>query len=422
VPLGRVRPRLQKAACSYLLAGLVLLGCGGFANAAPASAGDQLARGEYLARAGNCTSCHSRENGRELAGGVAFDTAFGTLYSSNITPDEATGIGQWSDDEFVRAMREGVGRNGEHLYPAFPYTAYTQLSRDDILAIKAYLMSRPAVKYRPPANDMTFPFNYRSLLWFWKQINFDEARFEPDPAHSDAANRGAYLADALGHCGACHTPRNWSQGLDTGSKYAGAVQQGWAAFNITPSEDGIGEWSDDELAQYLHNGHVPNKYVAGGPMAEVVTDSLRYLSEADIQAMVAYLRTLEPRAGDVPTVQAARQARAYIERDEQAATAGETLFENACASCHLPDGRGVGGASSAFIEHSPVRDPRGMNLIRVILNGIDRTGADGRAFMPAYRDLLSNEQIATLANYIGRRHGGYDAQFTAADIAAARED
>lgn len=384
----------------------------------------QVERGRYLTRAANCKSCHTRDQGQPYAGGVEFATAAGTLYSTNITPDEAHGIGGWTEDQFVRAMQEGIGRDGEHLYPAFPYTAYTQLSRDDVLAIRAYLLTQPAVDYQAPANDMRFPFGLRRLLWFWKLLNFDEGRFLYDETRPEAWNRGAYLVEALGHCGQCHTPRTFTQGLDDDRKFAGAVQQGWRAYNITPHATGIGHWSDSELRFYLATGHIPDKIASAGPMADVISHSLRFLTPEDIDAMASYLQTVPEHPGAVPSVAEARSGIVEIADDPAlgpTVSLGEQLFENACASCHYADGGGPGGAYPLFLYHSAVRSPDGTNLINVLLEGLERHGSDGREFMPAYRDLMSDEQIAALATYIGRRFGGYEANYSADDVAAQRQ-
>ncbi|WP_145141907.1 c-type cytochrome [Pseudomonas duriflava] len=374
-------------------------------------------RGEYLTRAGNCQSCHTRKDGLPFAGGVPFKTPFGTLYSSNITPDNLTGIGAWSDEQFLRAMHEGIRPDGQHLYPAFPYTAYTKLSRNDVLAIRAYLRSRPAVTYRPPANDLRFPYDQRWLIQGWKLVNFREGRFNRISS-DEQVNWGAYLSEALGHCGECHTPRTWNQGLDKSRHLAGATQQGWTAWNITPDVRGIGAWSDEKLLDYLRNGHRRGEAVAGGPMAQVVSDSLRYLKEEDLQAIIAYLRSLPAQPGAVP---ARSEISGAASRAEDAPV--ERLFNALCESCHHPSGNGMGGAYLySFPNYSAVRDPKGTNLIRVMLEGLQRRGANDEAFMPAYRDVLSDAQIADLATYIGRRFGGHTTTFTPSDVAAQREE
>ncbi len=398
------------------LAGAMLLTATATPVAATPVDGTSLARGEYLTRAGNCLSCHTREGGAPFAGGVPFETAYGTLYSTNITPDRDTGIGQWRDEEFIRAMHEGIGRQGEHLYPAFPYTAYTQMSRDDVLAIKGYLDSVKPVAYQPPDNQLQFPFGQRPVLAAWKLINFKAGRFEPDPDADAEINRGAYLSEAVGHCGECHTPRTLIQGLNKERHYAGATQQGWTAWNITSHRRGIGDWSEQKLLRYLATGHQRGEAVAGGPMAEVVSDSLSWLSDADLRAIARYLMQVSPKEGMVP-------ARDEIEpAGPNPQDPIHDLFVAACESCHYPDDRGLGGPyPSSFPNYSAVRDPAGTNLIRVMLDGLVRGGQGDPAFMPAYRDLLTDQQIAALATYIGQRFGGHDKTFSADDVAALRD-
>jgi mono/diheme cytochrome c family protein len=219
----------------------------------------------------------------------------GTLYSTNITPDAETGIGNWSDDEFVRALHEGVGKGGKHLYPAFPYTSYALMTRSDVLAIKAYLFSLKPIKYTPPPNTISFPFNQRYLMLFWNALFKPAHRFQPNTDQSADWNRGAYLVEALGHCGDCHTSRNILFGLNNHRKFAGATLQGWKAYNITPDPAwGIGSWSGEQLQGYLSGGHADGRGSAGGPMAEVVDNSLNFLSDTDILAMVTYIKSWHP--------------------------------------------------------------------------------------------------------------------------------
>ena len=253
-----------------------------------------IARGEYLTRAADCAACHNVPGGEPFSGGVAFKLPFGTIYSTNITADRETGIGTWSDDDFVRALHRGIAKDGTHLYPAFPYTSYTGLSRDDAVAIKAYLFSLPPVHAPARPADLTFPFNQRWTMRFWNLAFLDEHRFRPDPARSAEANRGAYLATALGHCGECHTPRNFAFALRPSKQFAGTVLQGWKAYNISPDrQSGIGSWSDTQVADYLRTGHAQDRGSAAGPMGEAVSNSLQYLSAQDITALVAYLRTVQ---------------------------------------------------------------------------------------------------------------------------------
>jgi mono/diheme cytochrome c family protein len=265
---------------------------------APASIKEPLARGEYLARAADCIACHTLPGGQPFSGGVAFKTPFGTIYSSNITADNETGIGTWSDDDFVRALHAGVGKNGEPLYPAFPYTSYTALSRDDILDIKIYLFSLPVAHAPAKPNEMSFPYNQRWGLSFWNVLFLRKERFQQTQGKSDVWNRGAYLATALGHCNECHTPRNVLFGLRHDQELAGEVLQGWKAYNITSDKTyGIGAWTDQQLIDYLSKGHAKGRGAASGPMGEVVQNSLQYLAPEDVAALAAYLRDVEPQRG-----------------------------------------------------------------------------------------------------------------------------
>ena len=253
--------------------------------------GDAVARGAYLAHMADCAACHTGA-GQQLSGGRPFVTPFGTIYAPNITPDKATGVGDYTDDEWVSALRRGVGRGGKHLYPAMPYTNYTLMTRDDALAIKAYLMTQPAVHAETPANQMSFPFNIRFLMVFWNLLNNPDHVFKPDAARDAAWNRGAYLAEALGHCQQCHTPRNIIQGLKSSDAYAGAVQQGWMAYNVTSAKSGVGDWPVKDLAAYLSTGRADGHGVAAGPMAEAVSYSLRFLSPDDATALATYVKSI----------------------------------------------------------------------------------------------------------------------------------
>ena len=263
---------------------------------------------------------------------------FGTLYSTNITPDKETGIGNWTDDEFVEAMQKGVGPDGRHYYPAFPYTSYTLMPREDILAIKAYLFSLEPVNQPNRENDIGFPFNQRWGIALWNLLFLDDERFEPDPQQSAQWNRGAYLVEGPGHCGECHTPRNFMQAKQSSKALGGATIQGWAAWNITGDEQsGIGGWPDEALAAYLATGVAPGYGVAGGPMAEVVNHSLRHLTPEDIQAIVVYLKSVPAQPADVK-----RPARSLANQPpaESQHPLGQKLFADACASCHQWDGSG----------------------------------------------------------------------------------
>ena len=256
---------------------------------------DQVKRGEYLARAADCLVCHTAPGGADYAGGLAIPLPFGTLYTTNITPDKDTGIGNYSDQDFLDALRRGKRRDGTHLYPAMPYTSYTYMTDADGLAIKAYLFSLPAVHETAPDNTFAFPFNQRWLMVFWSTLFNADARFAPNTDRSAEWNRGAYIAEALAHCGECHTPRNLGLALDNGKKFAGAVTAGWHAFNITSDQgSGIGGWSDDEVFAYLATGHAQGRGTAAGPMGEAVDQSFSQMAPSDIRALVSYVRSVPP--------------------------------------------------------------------------------------------------------------------------------
>ena len=384
-----------------------------------------LARGEYLVKAADCVACHSvTDSGRPFAGGVAFKLPFGTLYSSNITPD-ATGIGNWSDEDFVRAVREGVRKDGSHLYPAFPYTAYTQLSRGDVLAIKAYLFTLAPVKQKNRDNDLVFPFNQRWAMGFWNAAFFKSQRFVADTSNSPAWNRGAYLARALGHCGECHTPRNLGFGLQHGEEFAGAELQGWRAYNITSDPTyGIGGWSDAEVAQYLKTGHAEQRGSASGPMGEAVAYSLQYLRDEDIASLVVYLRSVPARAGRVPIAAGAANLAASSgappASELSAHSLGLRLFEGNCASCHEWNGAGRQSPYAALSGARAVHDASAVNVTQVILQGEDLRIGGNDVYMPAFGRAYSNTEVAALANYVVLHFGGREGALTPDAVARRR--
>jgi mono/diheme cytochrome c family protein len=396
---------------------------------APASA-DPLKRGEYLARAADCIACHTVPGtGKPFAGGVAFKLPFGTIYSSNITADPETGIGDWSDDDFVRAVREGVAKNGEHLYPAFPYTSYTALSRADVLAIKAYLFSLPKVSQPKQANELSFPFNQRWAMGFWNALFFKSQRFHADPSKPAQWNSGAYLATALGHCAECHTPRNAGFGLKHGSELAGEELQGWKAYNITSDPaHGIGGWSDEQLTQYLRTGHAPGHASASGPMGEAIAYSLQYLEPQDTAALVTYLRGVPAKSGPLDVAVDAKPAGASASgkllpgaSDLKAADAlGFQLFASACAGCHQWDGTGRQTGYADLLGTRGVNDPAGHNVVQTILHGAEFHIAGNDVFMPAFTKGYTDAEVAALANFVIRHYGGKQGTVTPAQVAASR--
>ncbi len=382
-----------------------------------------VARGEYLARAADCEACHTVKGGASFAGGLAFKLPFGTLYAPNITPDRETGIGNWSDADFLNAVHKGIARDGTRLYPAFPYAAYTMMSDADALAIKAFLFSLPAVHAPTPPNTFAFPFNQRWLMVFWSAFFNADHRFMPHPDRSPEWNRGAYLAEAMAHCGDCHTPRNLMQALDNRRKFAGAVASGWKAYDITQDkESGIGGWGDDSLAAFLATGHAQGYGTASGPMGEAVDKSLMHLVPQDIKALVAYLRTV-PAVSD-PALPAPKTAPAPASHREGVAVAdarGKAIFAGACAGCHGWTGQSPVLTYATFTGGRAVNDPGARNVAQAIVWGVTREGANGPVVMPAFGQAYSDVEIAAVANYVTARFGAAPSSLTARQVAQIRQ-
>ncbi|SFC29346.1 cytochrome c [Collimonas sp. OK412] len=389
------------------------------AAVAPANA-DQITRGAYLAKAADCIACHTVDPAKPFAGGYPLATPFGTIYGPNITPDKETGIGSWSDEDFIGALHNGIDDEGKHLYPAFPYTSFTKLSRDDVLAIKAYLFSLPPIQQKNLENKLPFPLNQRWILAGWNLFNFKPGEWKDDGGKSPEWNRGAYLVEGLAHCQECHTPRNLTMGVDLKRSFGGAQLGGWTAYNITPDPvSGIGGWKDEEIVQYLKTGLVPGKASAAGGMAEAIEHSLQYLNDADLKAIVTYVRSVpaindaadkKPRYawGQAADDDAELRGVAAVSVSSNASSGAE-LFSGNCASCHSASGSGVvGGYYPSLFSNSVVgaRDPG--NLLMVILNGVQRRGKDEQTFMPGFANYLNDSQIAMLANYVVKQYGHAD--------------
>jgi len=368
-----------------------------YSAAAGPAAADQIARGAILASAGNCAACHTDKGGTPFAGGYPIPTPFGTIYSTNITPDRDTGIGAWSLAAFTRAMREGVARDGRHLFPAFPYDHFAKLTDADIGALYAYLMSLPATQAETPANTMPFPFDIRALQAVWRATFVVDGPFQPDPAKSAEWNRGAYLAEGLAHCGACHTMRNVFGAEERGHPYGGAPIEGWAAWplDVSPSP---ARWTKQDFFTYLRGGTTVHGR-ALGPMGPVIR-ALAPLPDADIEAIAAYFADLNrpqsatPEATAWQTMERARNIRAAPE-DE----AGERLYLSVCGSCH-------GGlrSKSATVAELPLStalwSDKPHNFMLTVLDGVGAaTDAPGPT-MPPFRQSLTNDQIILIENYL----------------------
>ena len=390
-------------------------------GSAPVSASAPLSssaeRGRYLADAGNCISCHTQPGAMPFTGGVRFETPFGTLYSSNITPDPATGIGAWKADDLRRAMHEGIAAGGYRLYPAFPYTAFTKVTDADIDAIYAFLRAVKAVRYTPPSSG--FVFTQRWGMASWNALFFSEGRFSPDAARSAEWNRGAYLVEGLGHCSACHTPRNLFMAEIAGKAFAGGliqdqVAQGkirrWSAVNLTSAKNGLGAWSVSDLAKYMQTGFSARGGTFG-PMNEVIVNSLKKLTAEDVRAMAVYLKSLPAQEyrGDGVT--------------PQEANAGEAIYKDRCEKCHSTSGRGgmFGGpplAGSAVVQ---AEDPA--SLINIILYGPEtpkEVAFGGWETMKPYTEVLNDSQVAAVSNYVRGSWGNRATTVKAADVTQQR--
>jgi nicotinate dehydrogenase subunit B len=358
-----------------------------------------IAHGAQLAALGDCAVCHTSLIGATNAGGRALETPFGTIYSTNITPDVETGIGAWSYPAFERAMREGIHRDGRHLYPAFPYTHFAKAADADLQALYAYLMAQAPVRADVPNNALRFPFNLRPLMAGWNALFHQSSLLQPDPAKSEAWNRGAYLVEGLGHCGACHSPRN-ALGAEKPNAYlAGGLAEGWEAPALTSLSQAPIPWSEEELYAYLRTGESRFHGVAAGPMAPVVKE-LASLPDQDVRAMAVYLGSFNEKPLDGPAQNALA---AKLEANTKAAVAfspGARLYQGACAVCHEVGGLRLFGSRPSLTLNSNLHSMRPDNLIQVILHGITTPAANDLGYMPAFRNSFDDEQIATLVDYL----------------------
>ncbi|WP_341318189.1 molybdopterin cofactor-binding domain-containing protein [Paraburkholderia sp. IMGN_8] len=374
---------------------------------ASAFAPELVARGKLLASLGNCAVCHTAHNGVPNAGGKPLDTPFGTVYSTNITPDGQTGIGTWSLEAFVRAMRQGISRDGHHLYPAFPYTSFRNTSDDDLQALYAYLMTQTPVRSRPPETKLAFPFSVRPLMTAWNGLFLGRNTFTARATQSAQWNRGAYLVNGLGHCSACHTPRNAFGAEQTGAAFmGGGMAEGWEAPALTTLSNAPVPWSEDELFSYLRFGHAPLHGVAAGPMAPVVGD-LAALPDSDIRAMTTYLASLNPLEPNADPQTLARQYEQASAIIGTASGLGARLFDGACAACHhTGSGPQLFGAHPSLALNTNLHSATPDNLIRVILEGIGSPARPELGTMPAYRDSFNDAQVAELVSYLRQQFAG----------------
>lgn len=401
-----------------------------------ARADDAVERGRYLSVAADCVACHtSPKQGKPYAGGYAIASPLGEIWASNITPSTSHGIGNYTEADFAKAVREGVRKDGARLYPAMPYTSYAKLTDEDIHALYVYFMQAVApVDEEARTTELPFPFSVRSSMAVWNLLFLDKTPFKPDPAQSAQWNRGAYLVEGLAHCSSCHSPRGLMMQEVGGKAFAGGSLGDWYAPNITSHPiSGIGGWTDDELAQYLKTGRAEGKGQAGGGMAEAVTNSLSKLRDEDISAIVTYLRTV-PAVADKDATRAAfawgdaatAPGEPAIRGTDAPIASGAVLYSGLCASCHGSRGEGSNdGYYPSLVHNSTVGMVRPQNLVATIIGGIDREVDGEYVLMPhfsegSYVQALSDADIAAVATYVRTTFGPGD-QVTEAQVALIRD-
>jgi mono/diheme cytochrome c family protein len=381
------------------IAGIAVLGTGSATSGRDLQSFEQVEQGRYLAILGDCSGCHTTPGQQSFAGGLSLQTPFGTILAPNITPDPETGIGAWSDDDFVSAVREGRGRDGVRLYPAMLYPAYAKMSREDVLSIRAYLASVSPVRHEVIANQLPCPFNVRFSMSFWNWINFAPAVYSPNSDKSTEWNRGAYIVQGPGHCGTCHTPKTLLGADKSDRALEGAVLQGWLAPSITTDgRKGIGRWSEAELVEYLRTG--ANKWtLASGPMAEAITHSTSLMSDDDLAAIATYLLD----AGALHSSSARPLA-----ADEPAMEAGRAIYKDSCSACHKGDGSGESQLFPRLAGSAIVQSDDPATLIRMVLKGsraIATAAAPTGPAMPDFDWRLTDAQVAAVVTFIRNSWG-----------------
>jgi mono/diheme cytochrome c family protein len=386
--------------------------------APPSFDGALVKRGRDLAAIGNCNDCHTVRGAKDFAGGLPVPTPFGTIYSSNITPDTETGIGRWSEAAFRRAMQSGVDRDGQHLYPTFPYDHFTHVSDDDDRALYAYLMTRRAVRAPARQNDLAFPFNQRIAVAGWKLLFLRHGTTQPDGTKSAEWNRGAYLVEGLAHCGACHTPRNALGAEKTQASFAGGDVDNWHAYAINGQSSAPVPWDADALFRYLRQGWHPDHGVARGPMAEVVSN-LSEVPESDVRAIAIYMAGVfgaptpeQKRRGDEVLSQASSGP---AQPAKGGTTSGSQLYAAACATCHATDRAPPFGGINLALS-SALTSPDARNAANIVLSGIRPTEGERSPIMPGFADSMSDGQIAALLDYLRTRLSNAPPWTNTADI------
>jgi mono/diheme cytochrome c family protein len=373
---------------------------------------EQLRRGQYLVRVGDCASCHTPEGGPTFAGGFGLNTPFGVIYSTNLTSDPETGIGRMKPETFYAALHDGVGSSGAQIYPAMPYNYFTRVTRADSDAMLAYLKTTPPVAARPPANKLPFPLNIRFLVKGWNLLFFRPGTFKPDPGKSAEWNRGAYLVTGLGHCGACHTPKNFLAGDKTRQALQGGVLDNWTAPDLTSNpRTGLGAWSHEDVGEYLKTGR-NGRANAGAAMAEVVSFSTSLMSDADLRAIAVYLKD-----------QPASPSPAIATPDAAAMRRGEAIYSDACASCHLLKGVGQARTFAPLAGNAVVQQSDPTGITRLILAGSRTAPTATRPAalsMPSFAWKLNDRQIADVSTYVRNSWGNQAQAVTPGKVAEMR--
>ncbi|WP_338697610.1 cytochrome c [Bradyrhizobium sp. 26S5] len=408
---------MRKRSCGLLAVAALLLGtASSLAGDADPQEFTQIERGRYLAILSDCASCHTVPGSNQpFAGGRPIETPFGSIVAPNITPDLETGIGAWSDEQFDAAIRKGVGRNGSRLYPAMPYNAYTKMSRDDVVAIRAYLNTVKPARNAVVANTLPFPFNIRATMRVWDALYFTEGDYRPDPKRSAEWNRGAYLVDGPGHCGACHTPKTFLGGDKTDQYLRGSYLQGWSAPDITnDARLGLGHWSEADLVSYLKSGH--NRVTAAtGPMGEVVTLSTAYMTDPDLSAIATYLKSLPGKT----------ESASPLPGNDPAMIAGAAIYRDQCSACHGLDGKGVAELFPSVADSSMLRSTDPTTSIRIILRGARSVGTKAQptaSGMPSYGRQLDDGEVAAVLTYMRNSWGAAAGPVAPEQVSKVRAD
>ncbi len=404
----------MRAILTWLISWLILCSAIAVARAESEPSAETIAHGKALTEAGGCAVCHTADPEKPFAGGKRIQTPFGSLYSPNLTPDRDTGIGAWSDADFTRALRYGIAPDGSYYYPAFPYPYFTRMTKADTLAIRAYLATLAPIRNRAKPPELRWPLNYRIVMRLWNYLFFQPGLFEPDQLKSTEWNRGGYLVTGLGHCGACHTPKNYFGADRRGLAFTGGKVGGWFAPRLDGAErGGLKSWSAKDILEYLQSGR-NGKSNADGPMAQVIVNSTAKMSDGDVRAIAVYLKSL-PAGPPEPAVTAPPDDDMKV---------GLAIYARDCIACHEADGSGAPRIYPPLPGNALLLSADPSSTLRVVLDGaqtVTTPRAPNTGSMPAYAKQLSDQEIAAVTNYIRNSWGNAAPVVTAAQVAKARQ-